>query len=483
MTMRAKIGDDVCFLGLAELGRRYGAGALSPLAAAERHLDRITLLEPHLNAFQIVDRERALAAARAAETRWRGERPLGPLDGVPVTIKDNVDVAGLPTRHGSTTTPDAPAVADSPVVARLREAGAVILGKTTLPEFGWSGLTDSRLKGVTRNPWNVARSSGGSSGGSAAAVAAGIGAIAFGNDGGGSIRVPSSFCGVFGIKPTFGRVPHVQEGLFATLVAGGPIARSVADAAATLAIMARPDDRDWHALPPPADDWLDDLEPRLAGLRLAYAPQLGHAEPDGAVRTCVDQAIDTLRRRGARIDAVGPVIAPLRPAFEAFWIAGLARRLRTIPRERWDELDPGYRRLAEQGLGVDVTAVLAAEGARAAVGRTFLELHRSYDLLLTPTMPHGAPPADTTYHLQGYDRWRDSIPFTLPFNLTGQPAASLPCGLTDAGLPVGLQVVGPKYAERKILEACLAIEAALGFAQPHPVLLQNLQGLSRPIDA
>jgi len=477
MTVLITIAADICFLTLAELGRRYGAGTLDPVTVAERHFDRIALLEPHLNAFQVIDRAGAISAARAAAARWSAGSPLGPLDGVPVTIKDNVDVAGLPTRHGSTTTPEAPAETDSPVVARLREAGAVILGKTTLPEFGWSGLTDSHLKGITRNPWDTSRSSGGSSGGSAAAVAAGIGTIAFGNDGGGSIRLPSSFCGVFGIKPTFGRVPHVQDGLFATLVAGGPIARSVADAATALAVMARPDDRDWHALPPPAAGWLDDLVPRLDGLRLGYAPALGGAEPDAAERACVDQAVETLRRRGAVIADVGPVIAPLRPAFEALWTAGFARRLRTIPRERWDELDPGYRRLAEQGLDVDVTAVLAAEAARGALGRSFQALHRAYDLLLTPTMPHAAPPADTAYHSPGYDRWRDSIPFTLPFNLTGQPAASIPCGITAAGLPVGLQVVGPKYAERKILEACLAIEAALGFAQPHPVLLQSLQVL------
>ncbi len=261
------------------------------------------------------------------------------------------------------------------------------------------------------------------------------------------------------------------------MVAGGPIARSVADAAAALAVMARPDDRDWHALPPPGEDWLAGLAPRLGDLTFAYAPGLGGAEPDAAVHTAVDQAVDTLRRAGARIEDVGPVIAPLRPDFEAFWLAGFARRLRTIPRERWDDLDPGYRRLGEQGLGIGVEAVLAGEAARAALGRAFQALHRSYDLLLTPTMPHAAPPADTAYHSQGYDRWRDSVPFTLPFNLTGQPAASVPCGLTAEGLPVGLQVVGPKYAERKILEACLAIEAVLGFAQPHPRLMENLRTL------
>jgi aspartyl-tRNA(Asn)/glutamyl-tRNA(Gln) amidotransferase subunit A len=466
--------DHDCFLSLAELGARYRVGSLSPLAVTERHLARIAMLEPRLNAFQIIDSDGALAAARAASDRFRAGKPLGPLDGAPVTIKDNVDVEGFPTRHGSLTTPDTVADTDSPVVARLREAGCVILGKTTLPEFGWAGVTESRLKGITRNPWNTARSPGGSSGGAAAALAAGIGTVAFGNDGGGSIRVPASFCGVFGIKPTFGRVPHVQEGLFATLVSGGPIARCVADAAMTLAVMARPDDRDWHALPPPPDDWLDDLTPRLRGLRFAYAPGLGGAEPDEAVRTAVDQAVATLRDHGAMIESVGPVCQHLREDFAAYWLAGFARRLRTIPRERWDELDPGWRRLGEEGLKIPVEAVLEAEAARARLGRCFAALHRDYDLLVTPTMPHPAPSATTPYHSQGYDRWRDSIPYTLPFNLTGQPAATLPCALSPDGLPIGLQIVGPKYAERRVLEACLAIETALAFPNLHPRLLQNL---------
>jgi aspartyl-tRNA(Asn)/glutamyl-tRNA(Gln) amidotransferase subunit A len=181
-----------------------------------------------------------------------------------------------------------------------------------------------------------------------------------------------------------------------------------------------------------------------------------------------------LRRHGASIEEIGAVCPPLRPDFEAFWIAGFARRLRTITRERWEEIDSGYLRLATEGLRVGVEAVLQAEAARATLGRTFAALHRTYDLLLTPTMPHPAPSAATPYHSQGYDRWRDSIPYTLPFNLTGQPAATLPCGLTEDGLPIGLQVVGPKYAERRIIEACLAIEAALDFPTPHPRLLQSL---------
>ncbi len=452
-------------LPVAALPARYRACTLSPVEVAKMHLARIEALEPRLHAFQIIDADGALAMARASAARFRAGAPLSPLDGVPVTIKDNVDVAGHPTRNGSLTTPATPAAEDSPPVARLREAGAVFLGKTTLPEFGWKGITDSRLRGAaTRNPWNLDRSPGGSTGGGAAALAAGIGTLCFGNDGGGSIRIPAGFCGLFGIKPNAGRVPRPHEGIFATVTADGPLARSVADAVPMLAIMARPDDRDWYAPPPPPDDWLADLRPRLRGLRLAYAPNLGGAEPDRQVGAAVEAAVGLLRANGAIVETAGPIIDPLKPLYEPFWLAGFAHKLRGIARDRHGDIDPGYTGIAERGMDVRIEAVLAAEEGRALLYQRFAALFRDYDLLLTPTTPHAAPPADIVYHTQGYDRWRDAIPYTLPFNLTGLPAATLPCGLTDDGLPAGLQVVGPKFAERAILEACLAIEALLGFA-------------------
>ncbi|KAA2212206.1 amidase [Teichococcus oryzae] len=471
--------DKICFLTAAALGQRYAAGDLSPVEVTERHLARIEALEPALNAFQLVDRDGALLAAGEATARWRRGAALSPLDGVPVTIKDNVDMRGLPTRNGSLTSSTAPAAGDAPVVARLREAGAVFLGKTTTPEFAWKGITDSPLKGFTRNPWDSGRSSGGSSGGAAAALAAGIGTIAHGNDAGGSIRIPASFCGVFGIKPTFGRVPHhPMEGVFATVNAGGPLARSVADAALALQVMARPDRRDWYALPQPSEDWLAGLRPCLRGLRLAYAPDLGEVEPDAEIRACVEQAIARLREAGAEVEEVGPVVPPLRPIFEDFWMAGFAHLLRGVPRERWDELDPGFRRIAEQGLDISAERLLAGEAARARLHRHFAELYERHDLLLTPTAPHVAPPAETVYHSPNYDRWRDGVAYTLPFNLTGQPAASIPCGVSAAGLPIGLQVVGPKYGERLILEACMAIEVMQEQA-PHPQLLARLEAIGR----
>jgi aspartyl-tRNA(Asn)/glutamyl-tRNA(Gln) amidotransferase subunit A len=469
------MSDAELLLGVSELAARYRQGALSPVEVATLHLHRLEKLEPRLHAFQIIERDAALVAARMSEARWRAAAPLGPLDGVPMTIKDNVDVAGLPTRHGSTTTPETPATADAPVVARLREAGAVFLGKTTLPEFGWKGITDSALRGAaTRNPWNLAHSPGGSSGGGAAALAAGIGTVAFGNDGGGSIRIPAAFSGLFGIKPHFGRVPHLFEGLFGTVTVGGPIARSVADATAALAVMARPDQRDWHALPAPAPGWLEHLQPRLAGLRIAYAPTLGGVAPDAAMREAIETAVATLRRAGADITEVGPVFAPLKPRFEAYWHASFASRLRQIPQARWDELDPGYRRVAEAGLSIGVEAVLAGQAERARLHREVAALFAGYDLLLSPTTPHAASLADSAYHSQGYDRWQDGVPYTLPFNLTGHPAASVPCGLTAEGLPVGLQVVGPAHGERGILEACAAMETVFAFPSRYPALLAGL---------
>jgi aspartyl-tRNA(Asn)/glutamyl-tRNA(Gln) amidotransferase subunit A len=466
----------VCFLSATALGQRYAAGDLSPLEVAEQHLARLEALEPALNAFQVVDRAGALRAAGEASERWRRGAALSPLDGVPVTIKDNVDMQGLPTRNGSTTSASTPASADAPVVARLREAGAVFLGKTTTPEFAWKGITDSRLKGFTRNPWALDRSSGGSSGGAAAALAAGIGTLAHGNDAGGSIRIPASFCGLFGFKPTFGRVPHHPVGgIFSTNNAGGPIARNVTDAALALRLMAGPDRRDWYALPQPPDDWLADLRPRLRGLRLAYSPNLGAVEADKEILACLELTVARLREAGADVEEVGPVIEPLQPVFQDFWTAGFAHLLRNVPRDRWDELDPAFRQIAEAGLDVSAERLLASEAARVRLYQKFADLHESYGLLLTPTTPHVAPPVNTVYHTQAYDRWRDGVAYTLPFNLTGQPAASIFCGVTETRLPFGLQVIGPKFSERLILEACLAIEAIQHEAVPHPQLLAEFK--------
>ena len=255
-----------------------------------------------------------------------------------------------------------------------------------------------------------------------------------------------------------------MEGLHATLVAGGPITRRVRDAVAMLAVIAQPDDRDWYALPAAAPGWLDGLRPRMAGLRIAYAPGLGGVEPSGAVLAAAEDAVARFREAGAVVREVGTLIEPLEPVFGRFWIAGFAQRLRGVARERWDELDAGFRELAEAGLAVTAAELIAAEVARARLARRMAVLYRDHDLLLTPTTPDPAPPAETVYHGPGYSRWR-AVGYVLPFNLTGQPAATLPCGLTGEGLPVGVQLVGPRFAERLVLEASLAAETLLGFGE------------------
>jgi aspartyl-tRNA(Asn)/glutamyl-tRNA(Gln) amidotransferase subunit A len=429
-----------------------------------------------LNAFMVVDHDGAMAQARESEARWRRGMPLSPLDGVPVTIKDTVDLKGFPTRAGSRTTPPAPVTQDCPAAARLRDAGCVILGKTTTPEYGWKGMTDGPLFGTTRNPWNPERTPGGSSGGAAAALAAGIGTLALGTDGGGSVRIPATHCGLFGLKPTFGRVPHApHKGAFTTLVATGPITRTVADAALMLNEMAKPDARDWYALPWSGEDFGADLWGGVAGLRIALSTTFGESQTEPEIATLVQAAAGVLERLGAHVEEVGPVTAPLRPRFEKYWLAGFGETLSRIPNERWPELDPGFRELAERGLAVTRAEAYQGELARIALGTEMALFHQRHDLLLMPTIP--APPVNAAmpYHAQGNDRWARATPFTVAFNYTGQPCATIRCGFTSDGLPAGLQIVGPKYGERLVLRAAAAYEAVSQAALwPTPALAQSL---------
>src|SRR5437763_9005201 len=266
-------GSEIAFSSAENLAELYRKKALSPVEAAELLFARIEALQPKLNAFCIVDRDGALAAARASETRWRDGRPHSPLDGVPVTIKDLVMMTGFPTRRGSRMLENAaPDAEDGPAVSRLKEAGAVILGKTTSPEFGWKAIGDSPLTGITRNPWNLGHTTGGSSAGAAAACAAGIAPLHVGSDGAGSIRIPAAFTGIFGIKATFGRVPAHPPSPMGLLSNVGSMTRNVRDAAAMLNVLARPDARDPYTLPPESRDYLAGIDNGVNGLRIAYSP-------------------------------------------------------------------------------------------------------------------------------------------------------------------------------------------------------------------
>jgi aspartyl-tRNA(Asn)/glutamyl-tRNA(Gln) amidotransferase subunit A len=466
---------DLTYKYALELQALYRAEKVSPVEATKAALARIEQVNPKINAFMVIDGERALLAAQRSERRWRMHEPLSPIDGQPVTIKDTLNLRDHPTRSGSRTTPETAVLEDSPEAARLKEAGAIILGKTTTPEFGWKGMTDGPLFGVTRNPWNLERTPGGSSGGAAAALAAGIGTLAVGTDGGGSIRIPAAQCGLFGIKPTFGRVPHAPHtGPFSTLVCSGPLARKVADAAAMLDELARPDARDWYALPYDGESFARDLDKSVKGMRIAFSPNFGEAQVEAEVAALVAAAARQFEALGATVEQVGAVVPALRPSFEKYWFAGFGHILAQIPPEKHGLLDPHFLPLAQQGLSVSKEEYFAGHMARVELGTRLERFFSDYDLLLMPTMPVPPPLASTAYHVQGNDRWAHATPFTVPFNYTGQPAASIPCGVGKSGLPVGLQIVGPRFSERRILQASAAYEAANPMIWPQQAVERNL---------
>ena len=457
---------DPCSLTAAELLALYRATQLSPVEATRAVLERIERLNPVLNAFCLVDGEAAVASATESETRWMRGAPMGPLDGVPVSIKDLILARGWPTLRGSKTIdPKGPWDDDAPAVARLREAGAVLLGKTTTPEFGWKGVNDSPLTGITRNPWNPRKTPGGSSGGAAAAVASGMGPLAVGTDGGGSIRIPCAFTGLFGIKPTFGRVPAWPPSPMGTVAHVGPIARSVADAALILSVMSQPDSRDWTALPYERRDYREGLEAGVRGLRIAYSANLGYATVDREVAEIVGKAVRTFDDLGAKVEESDPGFENPQETFSRHWFPGAALVVSSVPAKKRSLIDKGLREIARRGERITALEHFEAAQKRNELGLVMSRFHERYDLLVTPTLAVAAFDVgrEAPKNAKGWVSW---TPFTFPFNLTQQPAASIPCGLTRTGLPVGLHIIGLKYAEAQVLRAARAFEVAHPFAMP-----------------
>ena len=460
--------DDLCALSATALRAAYRDRSLSPVEVARAVLARIDRLNPLCNAFCYVDPDGALAQARESEARWRRGEPAGTLDGVPTTVKDLVLAKGWPTRRGSRTV-DArgPWNEDAPPVARLREQGAVLLGKTTTPEFGWKGVTDSPVSGISRNPWDLSRTPGGSSGGAAAAAALGMGALHLATDGGGSIRIPAAFCGLFGHKPTFGPVPIYPHSPAGTLWHQGPITRTVADAALMLQAISQPDARDWRAAPPGAVDFLAGLDDGADGLRIAYSRDLGYARMDPEVATLVDAAVARLEALGAAVEPVEPPFADPLEVMVLLWSVALALAVAPLSAERRALVEAPVLDIAERGFAASALDYRRAGQAREALGARMQRFHRDFDLLVTPQLPLAAFEAGVeTPPGGGMTRWWEWSPFTYPFNLTQQPAATLPCGFTDAGLPVALQAVGPRFADATVLRLCRAWEKAHPFPMP-----------------
>jgi len=458
-------------LSASELVAAYRAGERSPVEEAEAALARIEERDGELNAFCLVDADAALADARASEARWARGEPAGPLDGVPVGVKDLLVTQGWPTLRGSTAIdPAGPWEDDAPVVASLRRSGAVLPGKTTTPELGWKGVTDSALTGVTRNPWDPRMTPGGSSGGSSAALAAGMVPLALGTDGGGSIRIPCAFCGLPGLKPTFGLVPAWPASPFGPVSHVGPMARTVADLALMLDVIAAPDARDWQQLPPAARSFGAGLEDGVAGLRIAFSPELGFAAVDPEIAGLVARAAFAFAELGAQVEMADPGFADPRGTFDVLWSTGAARATAMLPST--DGIDPGLAAIAEQGRAYSGVEYLTACGERDQLAIAMSRFHEQWDLLLTPAMPIAAFGAGREVPEGSADpRWPGWTPFTYPFNLTQQPAATVPCGFTSQGLPAGLQIVGPRHADALVLRAARSYEQA----NPQP----TVAGLSR----
>src|SRR5438445_6995114 len=466
--------DELVWRPATELAALIRSKQISPVELTEAVLARIDALNPRLNAFCLVAHDLARRGAREAEIAVTKAEPLGALHGVPLSIKDVIFTRGLRTTGGSRLFAEAVPDVDAVVVGRLRAAGAVILGKTTTSEFGHKAVTESPLFGITRNPWNLELTPGGSSGGGAVAVASGLGPVALGTDAGGSLRIPASFCGVYGFKPSRGRVPETlgfpgYEHVNCT----GPLTRTVRDAALVLDVIAGGDDRDRFSLPRESGSYLDACDGRVKGLNIAWTPDLGYARADPRVTELAGDAAAECASLGCHVEVVNPgwedpegfFGTMIAAQFHAAWSDRLP--------EAEAEMDPTLVKFIRRGGAVTARDYVQALGRVDAYWREVHAFLERFDLLLMPTVavlpfPAGqAPPREIAGGGVSVLGW---MPFTFPFNLTGQPAASVPAGWTGDGLPVGLQIVGRRHADATVLAASAAFEEARPWSERRPAL-------------
>jgi aspartyl-tRNA(Asn)/glutamyl-tRNA(Gln) amidotransferase subunit A len=479
------MADQISFMPATRLLALYREKQLSPVEVIEDALRRLEAYESAINAFVLYDPKTALAMARASEARWINGEPQGLLDGVPVALKDTLLTRGWPRLLGSRTIdPNQDWDEDAPAVARLRAEGAVFFGKTTTPEFGWKGVTDSPLSGTTRNPWSLERTPGGSSGGSAAAVLAGIGPLAVGTDAGGSVRIPASFCGIVGHKPTFGRVAVYPASAFGDVAHVGPMTRTVDDAALMLDAIKGPDSRDWHSLPDDEIAYREHvLNGSLAGKRVALSPTLGYAEPEPAVRAAVERAARVFAELGAVVEPADPFAESPMPVFQTLALGGFWALLRALKPEAVAVMDPGLVEMCRRGAAVTQEQYVEAVAQRAALGQRLRRFFDRFDLLLSPTMPipaaYADPRTDDAPNPNNAWSW---VTYTYAFNLTRNPSCSIPCGFAG-GLPIGLMVTGPLYDDLGVLQACRAYEEAAGPTWPSPELSHCLGKIARQADS
>ncbi|MHB1127391.1 MAG: amidase [Bacillota bacterium] len=462
---------DLCYVPALELARMIREKEVSPVEVTKVYLERIERLNPQVNAFCTVAGDQARQAAHGAEIAVLNGEPLGPLHGVPVAIKDLTPTAGIRTTYGSRIFADHIPDEDAVFVERVKKAGAIVLGKTNTPEFGHTATTDNSLFGPTRNPWNLERTVGGSSGGSAAAVALGLTALAEGSDGGGSVRIPASTCGVYGLKPTYGRIPFdTSPSKFSSdtpFLHHGTITRTVADAALLLSVVSGPDRRDPFSLPFTGEDYVGAIQKDIRGLRIAFSPDLGYFEIDPQVSAAVEDTTKILADLGCIVETVSPgfdnPIKTVQGPFNLMWCVHFASFYAEYLPQWQDQLSRGVLAMIKTGQRVPVEEYKRAEIARSVVWDKIEDIFSRYDLLLTPTLavpafPLGIPgPKEVNGKaIDPYSGWM----LTYPFNLTGHPAASVPCGFTRDSLPMGAQVIGRRFDESTILAVSAAIEKA-----------------------
>ena len=464
---------DLAFTPATELIPRIRSKALSPVEVTRAVLERIEQVNPAINAFCTVTADAAMASARAAEAAvMKGER-LGPLHGIPVSIKDQALVKGVPCRFGSHIFAQRVGEVDAPYVRRLREAGAILTGKTTTPEFGWKALGDSPLTGITRNPWNRGMTSGGSSAGAGAAAAAGLGPLHQGSDGAGSIRVPSAFCGIYGFKPTFGRVPMWPVSNTDSVSHTGPMTRTVADAALMLSVMAGPDDWDRQSLDAPPADYVGRLREGVRGLKVGFSPDLGCCRVDPEVATVVRKAAEAFQQLGCAVEDVKISWPDTREMIHLMWNAHYAGNYISHLEAFRSRMDPGLVAAVEDGRRYSAEAYVEMRGRKHGYCDAVRAFFDGYDLLLTPTVSVGAfevgrlNPAHFPQHEWDWFPWAG---FSYPFNFSGNPAATVPAGFTPSGMPVGLQIVGRRLADLQVLQASAAFEEARPWAAKRPAL-------------
>ena len=465
--------DDLRFMPAADLAAAIARRKVSPVDAVKAVLDAIDDTKT-LNAWVTVDADAALKAARAAEraAMRRGVR-LGPLHGVPFGVKDLVITKGVRTTFGTPLYRDNVPTEDAPSVARMKAAGGIMIGKTNTPTFGWVGVTDNLIFGLTRNPWNPERTPGGSSGGAGAALAAGMAPLHIGTDGGGSIRKPSAFTGTFGLKASYGRVPVYPASAVWSVSHVGPMTRTVKDAALMLNVIAGPDERDPYSLPAERVDYVKALKGSLKGLRVAYSETLGLAPAvDPEVRDATAKAARVFRELGCRVEATNPSWASPWEPWRAIFLGGIAARLAPYL-DRKKEIDAGLLAIVEESLAWPPAKYVQAWVDRLAWCAKAMAFFERYDLLLTPTVASPPFPHGILYpgEIDGVKVGREaSSIFTYPFNLTGQPAASVPCGFTKDGLPIGLQIVGRRFDDVTVLRASAAFETARPWIARRPAL-------------